>query len=817
MDSENIDIYEDLPSYEIKSDEDLKTNENISCEELKEEVSKLKLQLEEVQKIKETLEVNLSSLLKTAKAEISRKDRMIAELRNQIDDMIFRRIHCNKNVKDDKKSMKQLPEKNLHEYSHTKTYTENESNLMPKQPSFNSNNDKYNPVASNSSETDFQHSVSDNCNYSNEDQTENNKYYNNQFNNKRYQCKKLPVSHTASTTVYTERFRKKIMAEEEAEKKQKLLLEEKNEQNTNGYIDNKENHSYSSILNSNIDDTISESKEVVCNFVDNSNNTEGYSNCLTNQQRVILSNKDSKKRSNNLDTTLTQTSKRQKLDIEHNMCTDKTNISKVDVNNGFDNEMASTKNNKLNNEESSNYNTEKNVSSNSKYDKDSKSHSKSYRREKDYYTKSNSDYKYNFKNSTERYREKDKYDHKRNRSPVSKYSDRKYRPYDDRYNRDYRDKYKTDKRRNSQDKEDNISITSDKSYKDRNRYKEKYVSMDFHSSKNTGRKYSNLYDIKSSVKSNPNNITDDIKLISEKNVKVKTHESSIKINLDQCTDKLKSSNIVDKHTCLTRKDNENLGDKENNHQIQKVEVNIVAAITVNSCSKETNIPLVENNVVTSASTVTFLKDIDNDVKKIIIDENKSKCDKIVSLKNKAEESKSICDNIQNLSEDTLRNNTKISLETKQENNIVCKYNDEKEDKSFLNNSKVNVNMDDIVSVDKPQKENDNDQQESLEKVNEKTVATVTDLQENKKHNNDNKHVKVTAIKSNKKEISKCDDSEVIIFARRRRNVNLTDNNASMTIVIDSKNINIDILEKDDIENDLKQRACKVSRSYKDIS
>lgn len=62
-----------------------KNNEALSkeCEELRKEVSELKSKLENLQKINETLEVNLSSLLKTAKAEITRKDKMIEELRKQ--------------------------------------------------------------------------------------------------------------------------------------------------------------------------------------------------------------------------------------------------------------------------------------------------------------------------------------------------------------------------------------------------------------------------------------------------------------------------------------------------------------------------------------------------------------------------------------------------------------------------------------------------------------------------------------------------------------------------------------------------------------
>ncbi|XP_014606787.1 PREDICTED: putative leucine-rich repeat-containing protein DDB_G0290503 [Polistes canadensis] len=885
MDSEDIDIYEDLPSFDDKTD--FKDNEDIfeQCEKLKKEVSELKLQLENAQNVKETLEVNLSSLLKTAKAEISRKDRMIAELRKQVDDMTFKRGHFNKNVKDCNKSVQQLPENNVHEYNHAKTYAENEE-----LPNFNSNNDKYDPVASNSSETNFQHFESVNFNQSNEDQATDYEHLNNQFCNTKYHSKKLPVPNISSTTIYTERVRKKIMEEEEVEKKQKLLLQETNEQNTHINIDDKENHSYPSILNSNVNDTILENKEVVCNFTDNINITEGNTVCPTNQQKLAASNNDSKKRPNNVDTPC---NKRQKLDVEQNMCTDKTNISDEDVCFGFDHEMASIKDNKLNSEENSNPYTERNVRSNSKYDKDSRSHSTSYRKEKEYYKKFSNDHNNYSKDSVEYYREKDKYSHKRNRSPVLKHSDRKHKHYDDRYNKDYRDKYRDrDRRRSSQDKEDNISITSNKSYKDKSRLNEKYGTTDFHSSKSKGNKYSSLrgtkheksrrkikertkhktvdrkyskhskYDrnledresthcerkgkinefkainvvkktnnflnksikirssdsleegeILSPIKSNLNNETDNIKFISEKNVNVETCKDSFKITFDQFEDKLKpAANRMNTRTCLTRKDRENVGDKENMHQIEKVE----AAIAVNTCPEDTNMPLVDNKLnctVTSTNIIPILTYINNDDKNVIIHENKSKFDKIVQLQKNAKESDSTRNNIQYLPEEILRSNTKISAEISQENNIVFKYNDKKEDKSLPNISKVGLRKDNVFSVDKLQKENDNDQQESLEKVHEETVAI--DLQENNKYNN-NKSVKAKATRNNKKEISKCDDSEVVIFARRRRHINLTDNNASMTVIINPKNTNLDVSIKNNVENNLKQRACKISRSYKDL-
>lgn len=91
-----------------------------------------------------------------------------------------------------------------------------------------------------------------------------------------------------------------------------------------------------------------------------------------------------------------------------------------------------------------------------------------------------------------------------------------------------------------------------------------------------------------------------------------------------------------------------------------------------------------------------------------------------------------------------------------------------------------------------------------------------DLQENEEDNNENEHVKVKASRNTKKEGSESENSKVIIFARRRKHIHLTDNNASMTVVMNPNNINSDVNEKNSVENNLKLRACKVSRSYKDV-
>ncbi|XP_006611958.1 putative uncharacterized protein DDB_G0282133 [Apis dorsata] len=92
---DDIDIYEDLPSFRTEFNENFVTNneENIVDEhlKLKKQITELKTRLENFQKINENLEINLFSLLKTAKAEIARKDKMIDQLRKKLDDATFKR------------------------------------------------------------------------------------------------------------------------------------------------------------------------------------------------------------------------------------------------------------------------------------------------------------------------------------------------------------------------------------------------------------------------------------------------------------------------------------------------------------------------------------------------------------------------------------------------------------------------------------------------------------------------------------------------------------------------------------------------------
>lgn len=60
-------------------------NKKISekCSKLEKQVVDLTQSLESLRKTNKNLEVNISSLLQTAKAEIARKDRMIASIRSE--------------------------------------------------------------------------------------------------------------------------------------------------------------------------------------------------------------------------------------------------------------------------------------------------------------------------------------------------------------------------------------------------------------------------------------------------------------------------------------------------------------------------------------------------------------------------------------------------------------------------------------------------------------------------------------------------------------------------------------------------------------
>ncbi|XP_071053120.1 uncharacterized protein [Onthophagus taurus] len=95
MDDTFPDIYADLDQIDFaeKYAELQEINETHikNIESLTNEVNTLNKKLKEFQTTQEKITRNLSELFKTAKAEIARKDRMIAELRKQVDDILFRR------------------------------------------------------------------------------------------------------------------------------------------------------------------------------------------------------------------------------------------------------------------------------------------------------------------------------------------------------------------------------------------------------------------------------------------------------------------------------------------------------------------------------------------------------------------------------------------------------------------------------------------------------------------------------------------------------------------------------------------------------
>ncbi|XP_024890949.1 golgin IMH1, partial [Temnothorax curvispinosus] len=170
---DDVDIYADLPSLDLNP---VKNDQDCNCKELKKELDSLASKLENMQKIKTNLEKNLSSLLKTAKAEISRKDKMINDLRKQLDDVTFRRS-------------------NRSEASGSSTHR------LPHQHTA-----KYENVPST---------------HSQESETESHEI---QFHHDEYKSRKPQTDVNRIPTLFGERLQKRLMESEEEEKKQKEML-----------------------------------------------------------------------------------------------------------------------------------------------------------------------------------------------------------------------------------------------------------------------------------------------------------------------------------------------------------------------------------------------------------------------------------------------------------------------------------------------------------------------------------------------------------------------------------------------------------------
>ncbi|KAL7287839.1 hypothetical protein TKK_0017908 [Trichogramma kaykai] len=91
---ESFDIYADLPSIplvEVSNDAEIQKKIDEVKSQLEKEKILLEAKYEKLVKDNKQLEISYSSLLKTSRAEIARKDRTIADLRAQLDNMAFRR------------------------------------------------------------------------------------------------------------------------------------------------------------------------------------------------------------------------------------------------------------------------------------------------------------------------------------------------------------------------------------------------------------------------------------------------------------------------------------------------------------------------------------------------------------------------------------------------------------------------------------------------------------------------------------------------------------------------------------------------------
>ncbi|XP_034936085.1 uncharacterized protein DDB_G0283697-like [Chelonus insularis] len=93
---DDFDIYEDLDFGKKKREDNSQTNKNNDelldkVKKLEERIKNLETELTKEANQRKILETNFSSLLKTAKNELSRKDRLISDLRAQIDNIYFRR------------------------------------------------------------------------------------------------------------------------------------------------------------------------------------------------------------------------------------------------------------------------------------------------------------------------------------------------------------------------------------------------------------------------------------------------------------------------------------------------------------------------------------------------------------------------------------------------------------------------------------------------------------------------------------------------------------------------------------------------------
>ncbi|XP_018316803.1 myb-like protein X [Mycetomoellerius zeteki] len=172
---DDVDIYADLSSFNLIPE---KKDHDCNCKELKEELSSLLSKNENLQKHNANLENNLSSLLKTARAEITRKDKTIDDLRKRLDDVTFRRRH---NYKSRDLSNRKSP------YQHNVRKYEDTSSIHLQE-------------------------------------TEETEFYQIQFCHDEYKSKKQQNEVHRMPTVFGERLHKKIIEDKKEEEKQKELI-----------------------------------------------------------------------------------------------------------------------------------------------------------------------------------------------------------------------------------------------------------------------------------------------------------------------------------------------------------------------------------------------------------------------------------------------------------------------------------------------------------------------------------------------------------------------------------------------------------------
>ncbi|XP_066594277.1 putative leucine-rich repeat-containing protein DDB_G0290503 [Prorops nasuta] len=196
---DDIDIYEDLLNpTSSESPSKKKQEENAIIIGLQNQVKELSEKLKTLEFEKKILNRNFSSLLKTAKLELSRKDKLISDLRSKSENAVFRRGNYAHKIKEPavEKTLQQGKIKSIdvHEAPIVTDYLKNEENIIKTCNNFPKSFQRYN-------------------------------------DNKDDEEDKLAVP--AASTLYGERLRKRLKAEKDVEDK---TLQESPEQHDRGAI-----------------------------------------------------------------------------------------------------------------------------------------------------------------------------------------------------------------------------------------------------------------------------------------------------------------------------------------------------------------------------------------------------------------------------------------------------------------------------------------------------------------------------------------------------------------------------------------------------